>query len=377
MIDEHQVREMLQRRASVVPAAATDTRGAVRRARRRLLVNGAVATIAVVALLLVALARLAPPTATVPANPPTKDLGIFGPFAGRILVQNTDDTFEGWVDPAGPVDTMPGPSISQEVTSAVLPIDPHLQPLGWSSDGTQVLLKTTSGGTSLFPMQTLSIVHADGTETPLTQEPIFEITEATLSPDGSRVVFMGDGELDESKLYTFDGNGTPIPLQIPGSALGLPTFSPDGTQMAFLAGTTHEAEVWVANADGTDAHQILTRAPVSFRDATGLTWSPTGDLLAIGVGTHERSGGAIYTFAPDGSGFTKVIDGGSSPSWSPDGSQLAYTIPCDPDPTFTCAQFNPQTGSDPPGLAIADADGSNPRAFGFGVSGPWYPQAPG
>ena len=48
-----------------------------------------------------------------------------------------------------------------------------------------------------------------------------------------------------------------------------------------------------------------------------------------------------------------MISGGYSPYWSPDGSQIAYTI-----------------GS---GLAIADSDGSNVREFGFAASGPWRP----
>jgi hypothetical protein len=62
---------------------------------------------------------------------------------------------------------------------------------------------------------------------------------------------------------------------------------------------------------------------------------------------------AIYTFAPDGSDFAKVITDGSSPFWSSDGSQIAFTGPS--------------------GLAIADADGSNIRVFGFAASGPWNP----
>jgi len=72
-----------------------------------------------------------------------------------------------------------------------------------------------------------------------------------------------------------------------------------------------------------------------------------GDRIAIGMG------GAIYTFAPDGSNITKVASDGDSPFWSPDGSQIAYTTPS--------------------GLAIADADGSNVRTFGFAASGPWHP----
>jgi dipeptidyl aminopeptidase/acylaminoacyl peptidase len=179
---------------------------------------------------------------------------------------------------------------------------------------------------------------------------------ATISPDGTRVVFAGAYDL--SGLYVIDAEGgRPVRLPIAravGSLLGDPTFSPDGTQIAYLQYNEHdEAEVWVANADGTDAHEILADEPTVFRGVSGPAWSPAGDRLAIGVGTHEGSGGSVYTFAPDGSDFTKVIVGGSSPHWSPDGSQVAFT--------------------GDRGLAIADADGSNVRAFGFGASGPWHP----
>ena len=79
----------------------------------------------------------------------------------------------------------------------------------------------------------------------------------------------------------------------------------------------------------------------------------------------DSGGGAIYTFAPDGSDFTKVITGGINPFWSPDGSQIAYLVP-----------FDAPLEGDSPGLAIADADGSNVRTFGFAASGPWHPGAP-
>jgi Tol biopolymer transport system component len=68
-----------------------------------------------------------------------------------------------------------------------------------------------------------------------------------------------------------------------------------------------------------------------------------------------------------------VIALGSVPFWSPDGSRIAYTIRCDPDPSYSCGGFGAK--ANPPGLAIADADGSNVKEFGYGASGPWFPLA--
>jgi hypothetical protein len=369
MIDEHEVRELLQRRANTVATIVIDAPKATRRARRRLLANGAVAVLATAAIAVAVIAGVdAIRTAPIPADDPSKELGIFAPVAGRILCVNDEgDLCPSAVDPNGPSDTAEGRSVADEVTSTLVRLDLEgAEPLGWSSDGTELLL-LRSVGDGLFPEQYLSVLHADGSETRVNEEPM-GIADATISPDGARVVFTG--QYDVVGLYVVDAEGgEPVRIIEEGSS---PTFSPDGTQIAYLAGN-REAEVWIANADGTDAHRILAEEPTELRNVTGFEWSPAGDRIAIGVGTHQASGGSIYTFAPDGSDFREVIVGGSSPYWSPDGSQIAYTIQCDEDPTYTCAQFDPQAGMSPPGLAIADADGSNVRAFGFAGSGPWHP----
>jgi Tol biopolymer transport system component len=139
--------------------------------------------------------------------------------------------------------------------------------------------------------------------------------------------------------------------------------------------------VWVVDADGGNAHEILADEETVVGGVTGLQWSPAGDRLALGAGAFKGSDAlAIYTFAPDGSDFTRVITGGISPYWSPDGSQIAYTILCPgascPEGSNLRSQFDAQPnrfGGGSAGLAIADADGSNVREFGFAASGPWHP----
>jgi hypothetical protein len=304
------------------------------------------------------------PTAPIPSDP-TKDLGIFAPVAGRILYVNagpdlavspaaTDLNYGPgvWaVDPNGPSDTTEGPRVADDVASTLVRLDigegvpppsgcpVGVEPLGWSSDGTELLVtrwKKCEG--------TYYVLHADGTETRVPDQVVgVGAATAAISPDGSRVAFEDEG-LAVVDIETGFSVKLPHPAGADPDGRSL-TFSSDGTQIAYTA----NGGVWMASADGAGAHQILADEPVlrSKGGADSITWSPAGDRLAVGLDD------AIYTFAPDGSDFAKVITDGSSPFWSSDGSQIAFTGPS--------------------GLAIADADGSNIRVFGFAASGPWNP----
>jgi hypothetical protein len=61
------------------------------------------------------------------------------------------------------------------------------QPLGWSSEGTELLLRRVDPTDQTFPYDAyLYILHADGTKTQLNRDAMLT-WDATIAPDGSRV----------------------------------------------------------------------------------------------------------------------------------------------------------------------------------------------
>jgi Tol biopolymer transport system component len=104
-----------------------------------------------------------------------------------------------------------------------------------------------------------------------------------------------------------------------------PSWSPDGTRIAFRSEREDDPEIWLMNADGSGQHR-LTR---------GLSpaWSPDGSMIAYASpgeipcppGRGLRCSGLSIMNA-DGSGQHRVphTDGGEYPSWSPDGERIAF-----------------------------------------------------
>jgi Tol biopolymer transport system component len=137
-----------------------------------------------------------------------------------------------------------------------------------------------------------------------------------LSPNGEKIVFTNGNQ----GIWIMDANGDdPHALTDRGDVD--PTWSPDGSMIAFASARTGDRQLFIMNADGSNVRQVTNLDHMGGRS----TWSPDGTRLAFYAGPFE--GHEIYAVNADGTGLVQLTHGGDNlgPSWSPDGNWIAFT----------------------------------------------------
>ncbi len=102
-------------------------------------------------------------------------------------------------------------------------------------------------------------------------------------------------------------------------------YSPDGRQIAYVSAKHGSFDIWVMNADGSNARAITNSFPEAEAEPA---WSPDGQWIAY-VTRHCGTGcwTEIYMTKPDGS--TEPINlsyglGGPGPQWTRDGKSIVF-----------------------------------------------------
>lgn len=146
--------------------------------------------------------------------------------------------------------------------------------------------------------------------------------EPSWSPDGTKLAFQAPVN-GVSAIFTMNADGTDRKqltfTQLPEVA---PSWSPDGTRIAFESGRTGFLGIYVMNADGSDQHRISATNHHSMLPS----WSPDGTRIAF---IRALSGTeTIALMDPDGSNVVDITPAGSwsRVDWSPDSTKLALSL---------------------------------------------------
>ena len=134
----------------------------------------------------------------------------------------------------------------------------------------------------------------------------------TLSFEGDQEIYLlkHDGSLSRRVTYS---RGIDVS----------PTFSPDGSKMAFVSSRNGAPQIFIQNIQSGEARRLTFNGKYN----TQPSWSPAGDKIAYST-MQSKGETDLFVINADGSGLKQLTRNSGEnehPSWSPDGEMIVFS----------------------------------------------------
>lgn len=191
----------------------------------------------------------------------------------------------------------------------------------WSPDGSRIAYRSGSNDNELW------VTRASGKDKRrlVRLPPGHRFLGHTWTADRRRIVYgqFVDDEFVDNDLYAMrpDGSGLRALTHNSVEETG-PSFSPDGTQLAYACGTN----LCVLDLT-TGSRRRLASGLLNYGHPS---WSPDGSRLVFSRARRNPNNpdnpfGDLYVVAADGSGLSVLTREAYGPAWSPDGRRIAFS----------------------------------------------------
>ena len=159
------------------------------------------------------------------------------------------------------------------------------------------------------------------------------------SPDGSQIAFISDLS-GEEELYLVPQDGSKPPQQITngGSAMRYqPEWSADGKRVAL---GDKDGKIWIVTLADRKMTEIADSPNGQIRD---YVWSPRGNYLAFSMPVSPNGNTSVYVWSAADNKVRRVTEGvfnSANPVWDPQGSYLYYISNREFAPQISNIEFN-------------------------------------
>lgn len=235
--------------------------------------------------------------------------GERGPFSARIAFVSTrggraKEIFEMGFD---------GEDVRQLTRNGTINLSP-----AWSPDGRGLLVTSFKDGAPRLYALDLS---SGRSRTLLAGTGL--VNGGRWSPDGATIAVSREESRGDSSIVVIAPDGRLV--RRVGSDGGIdvsPTWSPDGSRLAFCSTRGGSPQIYVGDAGGGGARRVTFAGSYN----TSPAWSPRGDRIAY----TGRVGGRFQVFVVPASGgeprqLTTSGGDNTDPAWSPDGRYILFS----------------------------------------------------